>query len=169
MSLAHEHRRHLLAAEGYVELGMPLEADAELERIDSDARHLPSVLVIRLQIYQSLANWELMQAVASKLAKNDPDEVQWAVSWAYATRRAESTDAARRILLHALERHPGAAILHFNLGCYECQLGDAEAAKRWLGDAFRIDPDFRHLAREDEDLRPLWDWVAGSLGEQSPA
>ena len=167
MSLAHEHRRHLLAAEGYVELGMPLEANAELERIDSDARHIPPVLVIRLQIYQALANWKLMQAVASELAKNDPDEVQWAVSWAYATRRAESIDAARRILLHAMERHPGAAILHFNLGCYECQLGDSEEAKRRLGEAFKLDPDFRLLAREDEDLRSLRDWLAGSLGEQS--
>lgn len=80
MPLKLEDQRHLTAAEGYVELGMPLDANEELEQIDPDVRHVPEVLVVRLQIYQMLGRWELMQVVASKLAKDDPDEVQWAVS-----------------------------------------------------------------------------------------
>ena len=54
------------------------------------------------------------------------------MSWAYATRRAVSIDAARLLLLEAVERMPNAAILHYNLACYECQLGDLEVAKARL-------------------------------------
>jgi len=40
------------------------------------------------------------------------------------TRQAESIDAARHILALALNNHPRKAIVHYNLACYECQLGD---------------------------------------------
>jgi hypothetical protein len=36
----------LRAAEGYVELGMPPEANEELEQIDADVRHVPEVLAM---------------------------------------------------------------------------------------------------------------------------
>jgi lipopolysaccharide biosynthesis regulator YciM len=117
MPLEPEDQRHLLAAEGYVEPGMHLDADAELEEIDPEVRHVSEVLAVRLHIYQALGKWEQMQTVASRLPKHDPDEVQWAVSWACATRRADSLEIAKGILLHALERHAKEAVLHFNLAC----------------------------------------------------
>ena len=52
--------RHLQAAEGYVELGMFLDANAELEEIDPDLRAAPEVLAVRLGIYTGLKRWELM-------------------------------------------------------------------------------------------------------------
>lgn len=115
MPLQPEDQRHLLAAEGYVELGMHLDANVGLEEIDPEVGHVPEVLAVLLQIHCGLKKWELIQTVASCLAKHDPDEVQWAVSWAYATRRADSLEIARGILLHALERHPKEAVLYFNL------------------------------------------------------
>jgi hypothetical protein len=48
------------------------------------------------------------------------------------------------------------ALWHFNLACYECQLGSMEAAKERLSETFRIDPKMRNQALEDEDLEPLW-------------
>ena len=47
MSLESEEQTHLTAAHGYCELGMFLDADAELERIDAEVRHLPEVLAVR--------------------------------------------------------------------------------------------------------------------------
>jgi hypothetical protein len=49
------------------------------------------------------------------------------------------------------------AIFHYNLACYECQLGDLEGAKARLKRAFELEQGFRTLALDDEDLRPLWD------------
>src|SRR5688500_12838103 len=98
---------------------MPMEANNELESIAAEMRHHAEVLMVRLEIYRTLKKWDLMQVVASNLAKRDPENPQWAISWAFATRRADSIDTAKLILEHALERHSQVALLHFNLGCYE--------------------------------------------------
>ena len=65
-----------------------------------------------------------MRTVAGRLAAHDPDNAQWSISLAYATRRAQSIEAAKPILLEAVERHPKGPILHYNLACSECQLGE---------------------------------------------
>lgn len=153
-------QRHITAAQGYVELGMFLDANAELEEIDSDLRAAPEVLAVRLGIYTGLKKWELMQVVAKSLVNHDPDEVQWSISLAYATRRAESIDAAKVILLEAVERHPKEPVLHYNLACYECQLGDVEVAKARLQHALKLEPRMRLMALDDEDLRAVWDALA---------
>ncbi len=160
MPLEPQDQRHVTVAEGYAELGMHEDADAELERVTPDARHLPEVLAVRVEIYRALKKWELLRAVAKELALFAPDEPHWPVMWAYATRRAESIEAARTILLVAVERQPGVAIFHYNLACYECQLGELEVAKARLRHAFKLDERYRAMAMGDEDLEPLWDTIA---------
>jgi hypothetical protein len=54
------------------------------------------------------------------------------------------------------EAQPNAAILHYNLACYECLLGDVEVAKVRLQHAFKLDPTLRMKALEDEDLQAVW-------------
>ena len=117
------------------------------------------MLEVRAQIYRALEKWELMQTVAKALAIHDPDEPQWTVSWAFATRRADSIEHARIILVNAIERMPAVAIFHYNLACYICQLGDVEGAKKSLHTAFELQPQYRVMALDDEDLRPLWDEI----------
>lgn len=149
-------QRHLTAAEGYAALRMFLDADAELDEIDPDVRHVAEVLAVRLEIYRGLKKWELMQTVAGRLARHDPDNVQWAILLAFATRRAQSIGAAKSILLEAVERHPAEPILHYNLACYECQLGDIEVAKARLAHACKLSEKCRLMALDDADLEPLW-------------
>ena len=62
----------------------------ELDGIDPGVRHEPEVLAVRIQIYGSLKKWELMQTVAERMALYGPDDPQWTLSWAYATRRADA-------------------------------------------------------------------------------
>jgi hypothetical protein len=47
------------------------------------------------------------------------------------------------------------------LACYDCQSDRIESAKQYLRQAFRIDPNWRLQALEDEDLKPLWDYLGG--------
>jgi tetratricopeptide (TPR) repeat protein len=161
MPLDCENKRHLNAAQGYVELGMHLDANEELEKLDPDVRTVPEVLAVRLQIYAGLEKWELMRIVADKLASFDPNCVEWAFSLAYATRRAQSIESARTILLEAVERHPNAAALQYELACQECLLGELETAKARLHHAFKLDARLRLSALDDVDLERLW----ASLGE----
>jgi tetratricopeptide (TPR) repeat protein len=157
MPLVEQEQQHLTKAEGYLELGMFLDANEELENIEPDVRHLPEVLLVRLGIYHGLKKWELMQAVAKKLTKHDAANAQLWILWAYATRRAESIEAARDILLEALTHHPEVAVFHFNLACYECQLGNMDVARGYVTKTFKIEPGYKLLALEDDDLKPLWD------------
>ena len=101
MQLVHEHQRHITAAQGYVELGMFLDANDELEKIDAELRHLPEVLAVRVSIYTALKKWDLSQTVAQRMALLYPDDPQWTVSWAYATRRhrAHELDGTNKTLL----------------------------------------------------------------------
>ena|SRR5437762_8823856 len=157
MPLEYPDREFFDAAVGYTQLGMFLEANEQLENIDPFNRVAPEVLALRVEIYRGLEKWDLMQEVAERLHELSPHDVQWVVSYAYATRRAESLNAARDILVDSLPKFPCEPILYYNLACYDCQLDRIDSAKENLKRVFQVDPHWRLQALEDEDLKPLWD------------
>jgi tetratricopeptide (TPR) repeat protein len=138
MPLEPPDQQYWQAAVGYVELGMFQDANDQLEKIDPFNRAAPEVLAIRLAIYRGLEKWELMQQIAKRLKEFEPDNVQWTISLAYATRRAYSIDTAMEILLNAQAKFPKEAAIPYNLACYYCQLQEIETAKRYLKKAFEI-------------------------------
>ena len=145
---------------GFLELGMIAEADGELDSLPPEDRDRSSVLTLRVEIYRTAKKWSLMEVVARELWKRHPDEPDYWTNLAWAVRRSDSVVAARDILLEAVERFPGDAMTHFNLGCYACQLGDIEQAKTRVGKAIELDAKFKLLALDDADLEPLWDSFA---------
>ena len=149
-------QRYLERAQGYAALGMFLEANEQIEEITPDVRHLPEVLVVRSAIYQGTGRWSAMAVVAAKLAADEPSEPGWLIDLAYATRRAESLEAAHVILKRADKLHPDNGQIQFNLACYEAQLGDVDRAKEHLAHAIAREPRFRAIALDDPDLKPLW-------------
>jgi Tfp pilus assembly protein PilF len=157
--LEHPDRQHWQAAAGYVELGMFLEADTELDKIDPFTRAAPEVLALRIAIYRGLEKWELMQEIAKRLAEFQPDDTRWTISLAYATRRANSIQAAKEVLLNAEPKFPKEPAIKYNLACYFCQTGDTKTAKHYLKKAFEIDLNWRVAALEDADLQPIWDSI----------
>jgi hypothetical protein len=86
------------------------------------------VLALRAQIYLKLEKWELLQVVAKQLALADPDNPQWHLLWASATRRVDCLESARLILITAVESHSLDPVMHYNLACRECLLGDMAVA-----------------------------------------
>jgi Flp pilus assembly protein TadD len=97
--------------------------------------------------------------VASHLVKVEPENERWWISLAYSIRRSESLEKAEAILLRAPAIHPKVAVIAFNLACYASVTGRMEEAKKRLRDAIALDKDIRGLALEDDDLKPLWDWI----------
>jgi tetratricopeptide (TPR) repeat protein len=156
MRLEPKDQQHLLAADGYVALGMYEEANEELESITADVRHVPEVLDARIAIYCGTKRWDAMAAVASRLVEWNPDEPRWFVQLAYATRRAESLEKAHKILSRCAELHPEHGWTQFNLACYEAQLRNLPKAREHLQRAIRSDPGYRLDALNDPDLEPLW-------------
>ena len=148
--------RHLQAAVGYLELGMLVEANDEIESLSPELKTSSPVLGVRLEIYRAAEKWSLMEVVARELWKRHQEEPAYWNDLAWAVRRADSIKAAHSILLDAVERFPGDAMTHFNLGCYACQLGDIEEAKARVGKAIELDAKFKLLALDDPDLEPMW-------------
>ena len=94
--------------------------------------------------------------MAKRLVDFQPDDIQWAIPLAYATRRADSIQAAKEVLLNAESKFPNEAAIKYNLACYFCQTGEIQNAKNYLRKAIEIDLNWRIAALEDKDLKLLW-------------
>ena len=148
--------KQLQVAVGYLELGMLGEANDEIENLAPELKSSSAVLGVRLEIYRAAEKWSLMEVVARELWKRHPDEPVYWNDLAWTVRRADSINAAHSILLDAVERFPGDAMTHFNLGCYACQLGDIDQAKERVRRAIELDAKFKMLALDDPDLELIW-------------
>ncbi len=148
-------KRHLSYAQGYLGLGLLDEAVAELDCIVGPERDSLDVLVVRMAVLQEQENWSKLAALAAKVVKRSPEEASAWITWAYATRRAESLAAAEAILLKAEGQHPTEPTIQFNLGCYACLRGDLATAKRRVDRAVALEPKFLHAAATDPDLAAL--------------
>jgi lipopolysaccharide biosynthesis regulator YciM len=155
MELPPTDQRHLEHAAGYLELGMVKDAREEIEQIPPERRETPTVMQVRLAILMEDREWSRAVEIARKLTVLDPQECQWLISLAYATRRADSIESARKILLEAANRFPKEALIPYNLGCYEAQLGNLEVAVSLVRKAIDMDRTYREKAREDPDLEPI--------------
>jgi Tfp pilus assembly protein PilF len=142
-------------AQGYLGLGMVAEAAAELDRIPAPERDAVEVLALRMAVLQEQQDWPALRIVAGEFVCRVPTEPAAWVTWAYATRRAESIAAAEIILLDAERLHPAEPTIQFNLGCYACQRGDLAEARRRVDRAIALDKDFATSAATDPDLAPL--------------
>lgn len=148
-------KRHLAHAQGYLELGMLAEAAAELERISAPDAMSREVCAVRLALLHEQQDWPAVRDLAQTLVARGPEDAGIWVTWAYATRRAESLEAAEQILREAERHHPNEATIQFNLGCYACQRGDLKLARRRVNQAIALDSKFAALAATDPDLGPL--------------
>lgn len=84
-----ETARRILEVQGYAELGLFDEAEAELARLDPD---LEAVGVLHCDLLSRQSKWEEMRALAEGFARRSPESSQWWISLAYAVRRAESVE-----------------------------------------------------------------------------
>ena len=137
------------------------DAAMVLEEIAPEDKTRNEVLGARVNLYMVAKKWDMAAAVASHLVKVDPQTAGWWISLAYALRRAEGVEKAEAILLRAQALHPKVAMIAFNLACYASVSGRMEEAKEHLRHAIEVDKEIRKLAIDYEDLKPLWDWIAG--------
>ena len=101
-----------------------------------------------------------MEVVARELWKRHQDDPVYWNNLAWVVRRKDSIEAAQIILLEALEKFPNDAMTNYNLGCYACLLGDMDNAKRFVGEAIKLDSKYKLMALDDGDLETLWDSFA---------
>jgi hypothetical protein len=152
-----DSKKILLAAEGYLELGMTLEALGEFEGLPAHSKTSLEGLSILMEIHRAEEEWEALESIAARLWEAEPGNVDRWIDWAIALRQSHSTASARVLLLEAVELFPDEALLHFHLACCECQLGNIPQARRHLMESKKRCRICRVLMLTDDgDLEPFW-------------
>ena len=139
-----------------MELGLPKEAEAELEKLEDEDRASKEAWVLRCKIYQATEEWEAMREVAKHLVSLAPDVAEYWVWAAVATRKAENLEGAEQILRFALKYLPADAMIQYHLACYASQLGRLKEARDRLKVALNACGNLKHKAIQEPDLEPMW-------------
>lgn len=155
--------KHFERAQGWLLLENHAAAERALRLIPAAFRQRSEVRQFRAQLHLSAGRWAKAVPLLRRLQKQDPTEPQYAVSLAFAVRRADSIVAAEKILLEARTRFPQEAVIWFNLACYAAQQDRLPDAHNLLREAVRRESAYRDLAKADPDLAPLWSAVANGV------
>ena len=142
-------------ANGYRILEMFEDAECELLKIPEGERMDDGSLAMQVALYQDWGKWGKMREAARLLRQRHPDDADWWVAEAYATRRSISIEDAQIVLQEGVDLHPETPCLHYNLGCYACVLGNQEEALKRVRSAIAFDPKYQNIALQDEDLKDL--------------
>lgn len=159
---------HLRAAQGWLELGDHLEANAELENITPAMRSHPDVLEIRWHIYAKENKWEACMDIAAALVKLAPERSDSWVHRSFALHVLNRTQEALDNLLPAAENFSGIWQIPYNLACYCSVLVRFDEAQGWFKKAVVIDDKAVQKAGiDDPDLKPLWDSMSTTVWKRS--
>lgn len=155
MSLTTHTRRQLSYAEGYLLLGMKADAAEALGQITGIDCDATPVLAMWMTVHNERGDWEQATRAGAVVCDREPQIAHHWIQWAYATRRHAGIAAAREILMRGVGLHPREAVFHFNLACYEAQLGHLDDARAFLDTACGLEATFSEFAKTDPDLAPL--------------
>jgi hypothetical protein len=145
----------LLAAQGYLELDMLVEAMAELDSMSPEDRDIESVLQLRLFIAMKSHNVEESLRICERLRQIYPESVSGYIHGAFCLHERGQTDAALNLLLSGPPSLAEEATYFYNLACYSAVLGDLDGAADYAQTSFAMDEKFRDIAKVDPDLIEL--------------
>jgi predicted Zn-dependent protease len=149
--------RALLAAQGYLELGMVEEALSELASVPASENRDADLTELRLHILMHGKRWDEALVAAEELLRISPQAVPGYIHGAFALHELRRTAEARDLLLKGpplLRQDP---TFHYNIGCYEAVLGNRESALQSLRESFALDETYRDFAHRDPDLEAIRD------------
>lgn len=150
-------RRHLQYASGFIDLGMLRDAARELRAIAKADQRKPRVLTVWIDLHMHARRWKPLIAASRQLVRVEPRNDKGWISWAFGLRELNQVAAARLVLREAMPLHgKSCSVLHYNLACYECLLGNLPQAKRHLKIATDRDKAWEESALTDADLEALW-------------
>ena len=146
---------HWSRAIGYLKLRMLDQAENELNFLPDEMPWTKNRRSLLVEIFMVRKDWLEMKKNAHSLKMEFPTDVEWWIADAYATRRCESIEKAREILLDGLVHHYENAMIRFNLACYACKLGSHGECLDFLKEAVKRDERYKLMAMEDEDLEDV--------------
>ena len=149
------HERTLLAAQGYSELLMFDDALAELASLPEEAARDPAVVELRAVILIQAKRWKPALTTSHDLCRAAPDKASGFIHAAFCLHELGRTEEARDTLLAGPAVLHSEPTFHYNLACYEFQLGNLECARTHLDKSVELDKKFKDYAKGDPDLQAL--------------
>lgn len=150
-----EAERRIIAAQGYVELGLFDEARTELAALPPHLHERVDVIEITLLCLMGRHSWAEALLLAAKLCLQEPAEPGGYIHAAFCLhelgRTAEAVDMLSRGPV-SLRTKP---VYYYNMGCYHARLGQFDKSIVYLERAFEMDGDLRQHAKKDRDLDSL--------------
>jgi tetratricopeptide (TPR) repeat protein len=153
----------LSAAIGWLELGNPAEAKAELDKVSPACQQHADVLEVRWLLCAEQRDWSAALAAARAILQAAPKRASGWLHQAYALRRVPEggLEKAWDVLLPTSEKFPKEPVVAYNLACYACQMNRLPEARTWLKRALKLGgkEEIEAMALRDSDLEPLWEEI----------
>lgn len=149
------HKRLLIAAQGYSELGLPDLALAELALIPEDLRGESVVVETMLSVLMQAQRWTAALPVGQELCRLEPEKSEGFIHAAFCLHELGNTKAAKELLMNGPAKLKAEATYHYNLACYEARLGNLDQARAYLDVSFAMDKNLKEFALDDPDLDVL--------------
>jgi tetratricopeptide (TPR) repeat protein len=147
--------RRILAAQGYVELGLYPEARDQLADLPKTSHARVDVMEILMLCLMAEKRWEEALAMTLALCEQEPDEPGGFIHAAYCLHELGRTSEALDLLSRGPTALRSKPVYYYNMGCYHARMGDLERALKLLRQSFEMDGSLRSVARKDPDLDPL--------------
>ncbi len=152
---------HLSSATGWLQLGNPTEALADLGKVSAEHREHHELLHLEWHIHAQNKDWESCVEIGRVMVNLHPHDVAGWINQANALFYLKRGQEAFELLESVREKHPKNEAIPYNLSCYACQFGDLtlamdcyQAAEQ-VGDREKI----REVALQDPDMEPIWDQI----------
>jgi tetratricopeptide (TPR) repeat protein len=150
-----ELERRILAAQGYVELGLYSEAREELSQLPPESADRTDVIELLVLCFMSEKRWAEGLALTQKLRELEPKEPGGFIHAAYCLHELGQTHEALDLLARGPAVLRTKPVYYYNVGCYLACLGQDEKALQLLEQSFEMDGSLRSHARKDPDLDGL--------------
>lgn len=151
-TLMNENERVIMAAHGYLELGMFRQVWEELQTLPAELLGRSDVIEILVLSLMGEKRWDEALKLAQHLRSEMPGEPSGFIHEAFCLHELGRTREALDLLLQGPPILRGKAIFFYNVGCYHARLGEYKKAMSMLEQSFKMDASFKKSARRDPDL-----------------
>src|SRR5262245_26791544 len=133
--LDYPEKHCLNSACGWLDLGNPLEAKMEADKIPWFNHSNPEVFVLRWRIHAWLGQWEAAYNLARMFTRVAPGRPTGWLCLSYSLFKLNRPLEAFLHLLHQAKAFPQVGAISYFLGCCCLEMGDLKGAEAWLAKA----------------------------------
>lgn len=146
-------KKFALRIEGYLELGLPLHALAEVRR--ANELRLPftaHMLYLEGSAYFELKKFRDALYPLGQAVLMEPTEISYWLLIGMCQKRVGRCDLAIESLENALFIQPKNTVVLYNLACYHALAKQTEKCLKYLSQCLKLDPSFREFVNREPDF-----------------